>query len=367
MRILLVYASAGAGHLKAAHSLFCYLRAKEPSWDIKLVDLLDYCHPLFSRAYSKSYNFFVRYAPWIWSAIYHISKAGPIGRLIRKAVYPSNRAAAGAFLRLIEEEPPDLFISTHFLASELICRIKEDRRLISIITDFSVHPFWVSENTDLYAVASDFSASQLNAYGVERGKIVVTGIPIDAQFARERQRRDFLSGLGLDPGEFTVCIASGSFGIGPIEGIVEELRGEAQLLVVTANNKKLLRRLSSKKCPGLRVFAFVDNMWQIVAASDIVLTKPGGLTISELLAAEKPFIFIAAIPGQERENMEMLKQQGIAGYFSDRQGIKREVLAYKDDPHHKEGVIAQIKKARRPFACRQIHELICQSSSRAGS
>ncbi len=370
MKILLVYASAGAGHLKAAQSLFEYLRTKDQSLDVKLVDVLDYCHPLFSGVYAKSYDFFVRYASWAWLLLYYITKIAGIGRLIRMACYPVNRLSAGSFIRLAEKEAPDIFISTHFLASELISGIKIKnglrRKLVSVITDFSVHPFWISENTGLYAVASDASACQLMRYGVDPGKIAVTGIPVDPQFAEEKSGKEFLKNSGLDPQLFTVCIVSGSFGIGPIEGIIESLKNEAQLLAVTANNKRLFLKLASKGYPRVRIFGFIDNMSEVIRACDIVLTKPGGLTIAELLAAEKPFIFIAAIPGQERENMRILGEYGIGDYFHDVAAIKKAVLACKRDAGYKSAITEKIKKIKKPFACSQIYELICKNSYGAG-
>jgi processive 1,2-diacylglycerol beta-glucosyltransferase len=369
VKVIVVYASAGSGHFKSAQALYNCLKQEPGNLDVRLIDALDYSNVLFKNAYIFGYVFLVNYAHWLWSLAFFLTYAKPLRRIIQWMRFVTNRLNTRRFARLLIRENPDFIISTHFLPAEVSSHLKRNKkinsRLITVITDFGVHPFWVAKDTDTYIVASDFTKGQLSFEGVGKDCIKVSGIPIDLKFLKQHKKELLCEKFGIHPDLFTVLVVTGSFGIGPIEEIVDLLHGEAQLLVVCAKNRKLYARLKNKDYPGVKIFGFIDNIQELMAVSDMVITKPGGLTISEVLAMELVPIFVSAIPGQERENMSVLKRFGIGWEIKDAEKIKDAVLDYKASPDRLKSIKEKIKRIKKPFATQELCRVICQDSAGA--
>lgn len=370
MKVIIAYASAGAGHFKAAQAIRNCFKEKHPQFDVKLVDILEKSTPLFKYTYVWFYTFMVRHAFFLWGWLFAISESGPLSLIARKLSAISHSINTHSFAEFLVQEDPDAVISTHFAPPEIAAYLKKQgkikAKLITVITDFGVHPFWLSKGTDLYIGASEFTKKQLMRQGVEESKIKVCGIPVDAKFLQGHDRDSLCGKLGIDKDAFTALIMTGSFGIGPIEEIVGVLCGEAQILVVCANNKKLYAKLSSKKLSTIKVFGFVNNTDELMAVSDVIITKPGGLSTSEILVMELAPIFISAIPGQERGNIEAMKSCGIGLEFKDIAQIKKAVLEYRDNPEKLLVIKGKIRKVRKPFAAEEICNAVCESGGRAG-
>jgi processive 1,2-diacylglycerol beta-glucosyltransferase len=157
---------------------------------------------------------------------------------------------------------------------------------------------------------------------------------------------------------------TGSFGIGPLEEIVDLLHRDIQLLVVCARNKRLYLRLKNKNYPAVKIFAFIDNTEELMAVSDVIVTKPGGLTIAELLAREIVPVFICAIPGQEEKNIQVLASYGIGREVNTAKQVKKIVLDYKEHPEKMAKVQQGIRQLKKPLAVEELYHAICQGSSR---
>jgi processive 1,2-diacylglycerol beta-glucosyltransferase len=265
------------------------------------------------------------------------------------------------------QEAPDFIISTHFLPSEIATYLKKNKKINSkiftVITDFGVHPFWISQGTDAYIVASDFTKNELIKEGIKESLIKVFGIPVNQKFLLELDRNVLCRKFDIDRDKFTLLIVTGSFGIGPIEKIVNLLYEEAQLLVVCARNKSLFKKLARKNYPGVKVFGFVDNLAELMAVSNIIITKPGGLTISEILAMEIAPIFIPAILGQETANAKILQQYGVGYSIKNIKGIKGIILDCKVKPDKLNKIKENIKRIKKPHAVEELYNAVCAGSS----
>jgi processive 1,2-diacylglycerol beta-glucosyltransferase len=336
MKTVIACTSAGAGHLKAAEAIFNYFRGREPDQELILVDVLEESDFLFGSFYSRSYSFMVNHCQWLWRFIFHITSQKNLQPALTKVRTLHNRLNTSNFRQYLIQTDPDVIISTHYLASNIACNLKKKGRItskiVTVITDFGVHPFWVYDQTDWYAVASQASKEELSKLGIPKDKIKVTGIPVDPKFSGGFSKTGLRSKFGLDPGMFTVLLVTGSFGIGPIEAIVDLLHGRVQILVVCAKNEKLFKRLSAKNYPGVKVFGFVDNIDELMAISDLIVTKPGGLSIAELLAMRLVPVFISAIPGQEAKNIEILSRYGIGEKAPSAARVQEIVLEYLNSP-----------------------------------
>jgi len=367
MKVIITYASAGAGHFKAAEAIGDYLKERCPAIELKLVDILDKTNPLFKFYYSFGYSLLVRRAPFLWRIAFWFTELRTLRSFTKFIAHIIDRLNAGDFINFLVSENPDFIISTHFFSSEISAIVKKDKKikskLITVITDFSVHPFWVSSPTDIYIVATPITKNELIRQGVDAGLIKDSGIPVHAKFLKQFEKPALCKKLRLQPDQFTVLVATGSFGIGPIEEIVKLLHKDVQLLVVCANNKKLYKKLKQKTYPEVSVFGFVDNMQELMAVSELIITKPGGLTISEILKMELIPIFISAIPGQEAGNVEVLKQYGIGLSLKNADDIKNIILDFKEHPDRMKPMKDNIKKIKNPDCLTEICNAVCKGSS----
>jgi processive 1,2-diacylglycerol beta-glucosyltransferase len=179
-----------------------------------------------------------------------------------------------------------------------------------------VHPFWIHRNIDAYAVATNAMRQTLVNRGVGPKRVTVTGIPIDARFAQRADRPAVRRRLGLAPDRTTLLLMGGGVGIGPLENAItaiDRLQHELQVVVVVGKNPTLERRLADS-ATGLthpvKVVGFVSNVFDYMQAADVLVSKPGGLTSSEALAAELPFVMLRPLPGQEERNTRYLESGG---------------------------------------------------------
>ncbi|MFH1191406.1 MAG: glycosyltransferase [Candidatus Omnitrophota bacterium] len=362
MKVLIIHASAGAGHRRAAEAIFNYLKEHSPDLDLVLLDALDKTNALFKFDYTKGYSFLIKYATTLWHWAFWATDSKflrPISRALARVI---NGINSQKLIRYFIHERPDVIVSTHFLPSELAAALKRkhkiNSKLITVITDYGVHPFWISCGTDLYVVAADFTKDRLVMEGVGVEKISVLGLPFDPKFLRHFDSSVLAHKIGIDDKKFTVLLMTGSFGLGPLEEIVEALHKDCQVLVVCAGNKKLYAKLLKRNLENVKVFGFVSNTEELMAAAQVIITKPGGATITEVLIMELPAIFISVIPGQETANVQVLAKYGIGISPKNIQEIRSIVLDLKNNPQKIQELKRRIREIQKPFACKELASAI---------
>ena len=362
MKIIISYASAGAGHFKAAEAIYNYIKGKNTDYDLSLIDILDKTPGLFRFFYKRGYSFMVRYAVYLWWFAFWVTEFRPLRFITRAIAKFLNKLSTASFAGDLIKENPDLIISTHFLPSEIAASLKKNNRIaskvVTVVTDFDVHPFWISPGTDFYVTASGLAGKTLAREGVNPEKIKEYGIPVDPKFLKNEDREEIKRNLGLVTDKFTVLLMTGSFGFGPLEEIVRVLSPEIQVIVVCASNERLYRRLISKDLPSVKVYGFVDNGQELMAASDVIITKPGGLSISEILCKELAPIFICVIPGQEAYNVRALSEYGVGVRPKSAEDIRRIIIDYRNNPEKLEAVRKNIRKVRKPDTLGEIYNAI---------
>ncbi len=362
MKVLITYVSAGAGHRRVAEAVYSYLKNNRRDLNPELVDLLPSANPFFRFCYIRGYPFLVRYASWLWGFFFWMTKVRLTRWICRKSSLIVNYFSCRKFANFLIKEKFDFIISTHFLNSELAANLKLRNKirakLITVITDFGVHPFWISCGTDIYIAASKATKDKLLAMGVEESKIKDSGIPFAPNFIRNQDRVELAAKLGIKADMFTVLIMTGSFGSGPLEEIGESLCAQAQVLVVCAENKKLFWRLQKRNLENVKVFGFVNNAQELMAVSDIIITKPGGSSIAEFLNMELFPIFISVIPGQEEENIRILAGYGVGCAPKNIKRIKELIVELKNNPQKLQSLKKNIRQAAKPLACQEIASVI---------
>ncbi|MCM8770318.1 MAG: hypothetical protein NC936_00410 [Candidatus Omnitrophica bacterium] len=362
-KVLIIYASSGAGHYVAAQAAYDYLKDCRQELDISIVDILERTNKIFRIFYIHGYSFLVNHATIFWHFLFWITYLKLVHKLTRPILRLVNWLNARDFVTFLCKENPDFIISTHFFPSEISAGLKKkgkiNSKIVTVITDFGVHPFWVSDGIDTYIVASKFTENKLIQEGIAQDRIKILGVPIHKKFFKSENRDIVYKRLGLGENEFTVLIVTGSFGIGPIEKIVDLLYKDTKLVVVCARNKKLYTRLERKNYDNVYVYGFVNNIDELMTVSDIIITKPGGISIAEVLAKGLVPIFISPIPGQETENLKAMQNYGIGIYPRRIKDIKDIVLDYKTHPQKLDIVKENIKKLKETFLPEDLCNVIC--------
>ncbi len=313
MKILLLTAATGGGHLRAAHAVEQYIRSNTEH-QVSTVDALKAVGKFLDKTVCDSYLFMAKKTPALFGRLYkQTNKQNHFSNLVPKL--------SGLFSRLllktIEEQRPDVIITTHPFATEMVSDLKEDgllhAPLICVITDYGVHRAYVADKVDAYVVASEDMIPELQAFGVAPEKVHPFGIPVHDVFFDSGDREQTLRELNLDPDLPTVLFMAGSFGVSNIIKLYRQLESSdtrMQIIIITGRNKKLYEAFEKELAIGTRIpsrlIFFTDEVEKYMQASDLLVTKPGGLTVSEALACGLPMAVFDAIPGQEEDNAQFL-------------------------------------------------------------
>ena len=322
-RIVILSASAGAGHVQAARALE-HAFAARGDCDLQNVDAVRFSSRLLRKVYEDGYIGMVRRAPGLMGLLYDRTDRPWRWKRRHAAI---DRLNTRPLMRLLKRMQPDVCISTHFLPAEIISWLKAHRKLqarhVVAVTDFDVHALWLVRGADRYALACEEAAEYLANVGLPRESLRVTGIPIDPVYAVPKDRLEMRRKHGLDPARTTLLISAGGYGVGPIERLVSDLLALGrpwQIVAVAGKSEKTRARLAElarrapkgKEAPRLLPVGFTTEMDEYMAAADLLIGKAGGLTVSEALARGVPLALVEPIPGQEERNADHLLEQGAA-------------------------------------------------------
>ncbi len=374
MRILIAYASAGIGHRKAAEAIYKSFKVGFPSNEVYIVDSLDYSNIIFRWGYPRTYLFLINYLSLIWGFLYYLTDFKYLDSIFswpRRAFHRLNGIGFEKFLLGLN---PEAVICTHFFPSEVTAELKKDKRfggrLITVVTDFRLHSFWVSREPDFFVVASDETKKDLLDRGIREERVKVLGIPVDPVFSETKLKEALLKRLDLRENFFNILLVSGGFGVGPIKELVlgfdrlkDRIGSELQLIVICGRNKRLFNELTllqKRLRIENKIYPFVDNMDEFMQVSDIMITKSGGITISEALSKSLPMIIIRPILGQETRNSAILLQYGVALKANWVFGACRIVKSLIESSERLYGMRARSKVFAHPDAAMEIAKFILQ-------
>jgi processive 1,2-diacylglycerol beta-glucosyltransferase len=369
-RTIILTASVGAGHHRAAEAVRAALLA-EPSdgsrgEQPRIVDVLEHANPLFRLAYRDGYLALVRRMPSLVGGLYERSDRARPAASLRRRRRLLLAAGAGGIARFLRRERPESIVCTHFLASAIAAHLIDvgaiDARLSVVVTDVDAHAVWLAEPCDRYFVASDLAGKRLVALGAAPGRIVRTGIPIDPAFARPIERAEARASLGLPARGAVVLVTGGGVGVGPLVEIVEDLLAAAAaggrprtIVAVAGRNAKAEAALRALEGRGsLVVHGYTTRMRELMAAADLLVGKPGGLTSSEALASGLPLVVVSPVPGQEDRNADHLLELGVAVRCRDRSSVAWKVDWLLDDPTRLAAMRRRARAAARPDAARLV-------------
>lgn len=315
MKFLILSVTAGQGHFQCAQAVQTALTAK--GHDCRVLDSYKHIVPALGETIDKGYLLSTKYLPEIYGRIYDFANDKGFGAEL------THRTQKLVYKRLIDkvnDYAPDAIICTHVFPAICLTIAEAKHRFthiptVGIITDFTIHPYWEQTDLDAYVVPDSLLGYQCARKGFPPEKVFPLGIPVAEKFSEKIPKNDARRLLSIEDRD-TILVMTGSMGFGDVPELIsaiDRLEQDFQILCVCGNNRKNLEEISSgsyrhKVFP----FGFVHNVDVMMDAADFIITKPGGLSVSESLAKNLPMILVDPIPGQESRNREFLLNAGLA-------------------------------------------------------
>ena len=364
-KVLILSASAGAGHLRAAEAIERAFLQMNAAQEVRHIDTLEYTNKVFRHLYSKAYIEMVNKMPEVLGWLYdHLDKPWKNER--RRLAF--DKLNTRPFVKMLKDYQPDIIVCTHFLPAEIISWLRAKQRFncqqAIVVTDFDVHAMWLCHHYEHYFVALDETRLHLKKLGIPADKITVSGIPIDPVFAQEKNKHKMRDKHDLRQDVTTILLSAGGFGVGPVEYILKtlmEMQSPAQIVALCGRNQKLKGRidrlaasLSPERGLAIQPVGYTSEMDEYMSASDILLGKPGGLTTSEALAKELIFVIVNPIPGQEERNSDHLLEEGVAIRCNNLPVLADKIDRLLADPIRMHNMRANARHLARPNAARDV-------------
>ena len=309
-KVLIFYASYGGGHLSASNSIKQHINENFTNFETKLVDCMLYVNKPINKISTTAYKEMAKKFPWAWGEVYSHSQQGPLAHITST----SNKLMAKKLFKLFEEYNPDVVISTHPFGSQMVSYLKQkglvNCKLATIITDFAPHTQWLvgKDFVDYFFVAHDKMRQELIKYNdIPENKVFATGIPLSNRFLKHFDKTKITENFGLDSNKKTIKI---------LRAFIKNCDGH-QIVAISGKNEKMHEEFANlvaieNASSFVKVLGFTNDVPELMSISDLVVTKPGGLTSTESLVSGLPIVIINPIPGQEEENAEFLKNSGVA-------------------------------------------------------
>ena len=368
IRILVSFVTAGAGHRRAAEAIAQAAAVQFPGANIQCRDLLEEVPAWWRRAYPATYYWLVRRCSFVWGMCFWLLDTWPVYRMVQPLRRAWNLVIARRFVRALRRSPPDVVIVTHFFPADVVSACKEagwiTTPLVIVVTDLHPHRLWLAPAADAYVCGADQGAWMAQARGVPADRLHVLGIPVAEPFGMVVDRPARSEPFHLDPNRRTVLVTSGGNTVGPFEAVVKALMarerafpGRMQLLVVCGENRAAVQRLGKRaeeSAMPVTVLGFIETMPQAMAASDLIVAKAGGLTVTEALSLGVPLVLYHAIPGQERVNAEHVARHGAAVIALRPCDVASVVQDLLEDPARLAAMRNAARRLSRPHAARDI-------------
>ncbi len=321
-KILILYGSYGGGHKSAANAIKQYIEQNYENINVEMIDCIEYISKFINKITTGAYNQMAKKAPWVWKRVYFNSEKGILSKISNE----TNALMSKKLYHLIQKKSPDIIISTHPFATQMCGRLKRkgkiNCKIATIMTDYEIHNQWLqeSEYIDKYFVAHEGMKESMINLGINAEKIFPTGIPMSEKFLENFNRSEILKEFNLEENKKTVLFfGGGEMGLGKertyeiLETLIKEFT-DIQVIAISGRNevmKEAFNRIvtNSNSSNRVKVLEYTKKVPELMSISNLVITKPGGLTTTESLTSELPIIIINPIPGQEEQNAEFLEKR----------------------------------------------------------
>lgn len=370
MRVLCLTVSAGSGHIKAAEAIEKYFSNHYNDIEFETIDTLKYINPIVDKLVIGGYLQSLKKTPSIYGKIYKFADSEDTLSNISSII---NQILSIKLKGLIEDYKPDVILCTHPFPLEMVSKLKKKNKIttptVAILTDYAPHSFWFYSHIDAYVIPNEDFVQDLIEKGIEPNTIYPLGIPVSEEFLKKIEKSYAKKPLGLED-KLTVLLMGGGLGIGNIKDIFEKLsfsKLDIQIIACTGQNIKLKNQLieiSSRSNKKSIIFDFTDKVNLLMSASDILISKPGGLTITEALIKELPIVINSAIPGQEEKNADYLLNNGIAARIHTDDSVVSILMQIINSKNRLKHMAEACREKAKPNAARDICELMIKLSNK---
>ena len=370
-RVLILSASVGSGHVKAADALARAMRARSDVDEVLSDDSLDHTNVLHKQFYSTLYKKLSAMLPEFLGWWYETSDdpwVADKGRLL------IDLPQALPLINLVREFKPDVILCTHFMPagviSWLIANGTLEARLGVVITDFHFHAFWITRAFNWYFVAQEDDKIHMEALGLPADRIEVTGIPVEPEFGAPVDVNAVLERHGLQPGRPTLLVAGGALGMSPATAVVRQLLQldrDFQAIIVCGKNEEMLNEivdLLKDRPADFRVFGYTKEMSDFMSVATILLSKPGGMTTAEAVACGLPMMILDPIGGQEERNADVLLEAGAAVKCTEVTLVAHKLRRLLDDPERLRQMSRNARSLGHPNAAAEISRIVLEEPDR---
>jgi len=315
MKLLILSVAAGAGHVQAAKAIKKQAKLDHPDWLIDHIDCLDFLSLPPKKIFFDSYGVITKKAPFLWRWIFNIFNKPNVNKISDKIFKNLILFYTDKIINYINAIKPDIIICTHPTATNIISIQKKNLikkpKLWTVIIDYEMHLFWVNKESNYFVPTEKIKKELIEKHGLTQKNIIVSGIPIDNIFYQEENSEFLKNKYSLEKNK-TILILSGGLGLIRADKIVKEImknKNNLNLVAIAGKNINLEEKLKKIKPPKniiYRPLGWTNRVAEYMKMADIIITKPGGMTVTECLALRKPLIIIKPIPGQEEGNANFL-------------------------------------------------------------
>jgi len=362
-KLLILSASSGSGHTRAGEALEAAAANVPGIASVRHINVLDYGSALLEQIYADMYKQMVSKTPSLWGWWYDKSDTPWKGEHFRVAL---ERSQMQPLMECLQAEAPDITICTHFLASDIVSYMLQQKQLSTrhavVVTDIHVHAMWLCHQFERYFVPTDESSYYLHQIGFPEDRITVTGIPIHPAFSQPMDRDALRRKYDVSPSIPVVLISAGTFGmessIAAISALMH-MQQPAQIVALCGKNDELLTQVvhATEAAPAhlrLKALPYTTEIHEWMAIADLFIGKPGGLTLSEAMASTLPMVVLNPIPGQEETNAASILEQGVAVSPTDVVTLPYKVDLLLREPQRLAGMRDRMKQLAQPQAAYTI-------------
>ncbi|KXG73595.1 MGDG synthase family glycosyltransferase [Thermotalea metallivorans] len=359
MNILFFTVSAGEGHNQVAKTVADKIKSIDSRHKVEIIDTFNYVHPNLHKIVFEAYIKSIKYIPTLYGFIYKRSEVTD-NSIIDVSEFLNKIILSRKLSKLLADFQPDVIVCTHPFPAEALSVMKRKGRistpLVTILTDYTIHPSWINKEIDFYIMPSENFIYEFQYWQIEPEKTRFFGIPIHEKFSVNPDRDQVCAKLKVD-NTFTALIMGGGLGLGNITETLNYLftyNIDIQIIAIAGKNEELYRYLSQINRKNLKVFGFVSNVDEFMSASDIIITKPGGITVTEALVKELPIIVTWNLPGQEERNMEFILNNGIGMVAASPNSLISCINLLKEDKERYAIMRQNMSRLKKPEAVRDI-------------
>lgn len=363
--ILVVTASMGSGHNKAANAVAEAIKRKYPVNKINVIDFMSTETAYFNSLVKDIYLKMLDHTPSVYEFFYKFTSDSTKGSTIQSVFA---HAMKKDMRELIKKYEADMVICTHPFPCAAASYLKQTGEinipLITVMTDFCVHQFWLYKNIDIYFTANDLLKKEMVNQGLLEERIFVTGIPVGYNFRVDYNRDDLLAKFKLEKDKPVALIMGGGFGLGGVKNALcqlERLKKDIQILVITGANVALwseMNEYAQHSKHKIFVWGYSHNIQEFMSVATFLISKPGALTISEALTRELPMILHDPIPGPEVDNAKFVSDNGAAIWVKHQDTLDAVVREVLSDATILPKLRNNAKVLKKPYASDNIADVI---------